>query len=303
MARGKLCGSGVNADRQGIETEKNRCDINGGNAPGSKRSTTLRVRLRSETQAMAPSSSVPCRTARALPEMIQAITALDGAKWRKTVAMKSDTELQHDVMDELEWEPSMDASKIGVAAKDGVVTLTGSVSIYGDKIEAERIAKSVGGVRAVANELEVHIPGKSERNDTDLAAAAVNAVKWHTSIPDDKLQVTVRNGWITLEGEVEWQYQRDAARDAVRFLKGVKGVTNSIRLAAKPKPKDVRARIEAAFRRSAEVDASHVDIETHDGTIVLKGKVSSWSERTEAERVAWTAPGVTAVDNRLTVEA
>lgn len=216
--------------------------------------------------------------------------------------MKNDTDLQHDVMEELEWEPSIDASKIGVAAKDGVVTLTGSVPFYADKIEAERIAKSIGGVKAVANEIEVHIPGRSERNDTDIAAAAVNALKWHTSIPDDKVKVTVRNGWITLEGEVEWQYQRDAARDAIGFLTGVKGVTNSITLAAKPKPKDVRARIEAAFKRSAQVDANHVRIEAHDGTITLKGKVSSWSERAEAERVAWTAPGVTVVDNRLAVE-
>ena len=216
--------------------------------------------------------------------------------------MKSDTQLQHDVLDELEWEPSIDASTIGVTAKDGVVTLTGTVPIYADKIEAERIAKSIGGVKAVANEIEVRIPGTSERNDTDIATAAVNALRWHTSIPDDKVKVTVRNGWITLEGEVEWQYQREAARDAVRFLTGVKGVTNSINLAAKPKPKDVRTRIEAAFKRSAEVDASHVRIEAHDGTIVLKGKVSSWSERAEAERVAWTAPGVTVVDNRLAVE-
>jgi osmotically-inducible protein OsmY len=210
--------------------------------------------------------------------------------------------LQHDVMEELEWEPSIDASKIGVTAKEGVVTLSGSVPIYADKVEAERIAKSIGGVKAVANEIEVHIPGKSERNDTDIAAAAVNALKWHTSIPDDKVEATVRNGWITLEGQVEWQYQRDAARDAVRFLSGVKGVTNSITLAAKPKPKDVRARIESAFKRSAQIDANHVRIEAHDGTIILKGKVSSWSERAEAERVAWIAPGVTVVDNRLAVE-
>jgi osmotically-inducible protein OsmY len=215
--------------------------------------------------------------------------------------MKSDSDLQHDVIEELEWDPSIDASKIGVTARDGVVTLTGSVRIYADKMEAERIAKSIGGVRAVANEIEVRIAGACERNDTDIAAAAINALKWHTSIPDEKVKVTVRNGWITLEGEVEWQYQRQAARDAVLFLTGVKGVTNSIRLAVKPKPKDVRARIEAAFKRSAEVDVSHVRIETHDGTIVLKGKVSSWSARAEAERVAWTAPGVTVVDNRIAV--
>ena len=216
--------------------------------------------------------------------------------------MKSDTQLQHDVLDELEWEPSIDASKIGVTAKDGVVTLTGTVHFYPDKMEAERVAKSIAGVKAVANDIEIRLPGASERNDTDIATAALNALKWHTSMPEDKVKVTVRNGWITLEGQVDWQYQRDAASDAVRVLVGVKGVANSITLAAKPKPKDVRAKIESAFKRSAEVDASHVRVETHDGTIVLKGKVSSWSERSEAERVAWTAPGVATVDNRLAVE-
>ena len=216
--------------------------------------------------------------------------------------MKSDTQLQHDVLDELEWEPSIDASKIGVTAKDGVVTLTGTVHFYPDKMEAERVAKSIAGVKAVANDIEIRLPGASERNDTDIATAALNALKWHTSMPEDKVKVTVRNGWITLEGQVDWQYQRDAASDAVRVLVGVKGVANSITLAAKPKPKDVRAKIESALKRSAEVDASHVRVETHNGTIVLKGKVSSWSERSEAERVAWTAPGVATVDNRLAVE-
>lgn len=216
--------------------------------------------------------------------------------------MNSDTQLQHDVLDALEWEPSLDASKIGVTAQDGVVTLTGSVSFYADKHEAERIAKSIVGVKAVANDIEVRLPGSSERNDTDLASAVLNALKWHTSIPEGMLKVTVRDGWVMLEGDVDWQFQRQAALDAVRFLVGVKGIGNSITLAVRPKPKDVRAKIESAFKRSAEVDAGHVRVETHDGTIVLKGKVSSWSERAEAERVAWTAPGVATVDNRLAVE-
>lgn len=216
--------------------------------------------------------------------------------------MKTDTQLQRDVLDALDWEPSIEASKIGVTAKDGIVTLTGSVSFYADKHEADRIAKSVAGVKAVADDIEVRLPGSNERNDTDLAAAVVNALKWHTSIPEGKLKVTVRDGWITLDGEVDWQYQRQAALDAVRFLVGVKGVANSITLAAKPKPKDVRAKIESAFKRSAGVDASHVRVETHNGTILLKGKVSSWSERAEAERVAWAAPGVATVDNRLVVD-
>jgi osmotically-inducible protein OsmY len=216
--------------------------------------------------------------------------------------MKTDTQLQRDVLDALDWEPSIEASKIGVTAKDGIVTLTGSVSFYADKHEADRIAKAVAGVKAVADDIEVRLPGSNERNDTDLAAAVVNALKWHTSIPEGKLKVTVRDGWITLDGEVDWQYQRQAALDAVRFLVGVKGVANSITLAAKPKPKDVRAKIESAFKRSAGVDASHVRVETHNGTILLKGKVSSWSERAEAERVAWAAPGVATVDNRLVVD-
>lgn len=216
--------------------------------------------------------------------------------------MKSDTQLQQDVLDGLEWEPSIDASKIAVTATDGVVTLTGTVPFYPDKMEAERIAKSIAGVKAVADDIEIRLPGTSERNDTDIATAALNALKWHTSIPEDKVKVIVRNGWLTLEGQVDWQYQREAAREVVRFLVGVRGVTNSIVLAARPKAKDVREKIDAAFKRSAEVDASHVRIETQDGTIVLKGKVSSWSERAAAERVAWTAPGVANVDNRLAVE-
>ena len=217
--------------------------------------------------------------------------------------MKIDSQLQHDVIDELEWEPSVDSSQIGVAAESGVITLTGAVPRYVEKMEAERLAKSIAGVKAVANDIEVRLPGASERNDTDIATAALNALKWHTSIADDKIKLTVRNGWVTLEGNVDWQFQRQAARDAVGYLVGVKGVTNDIALSAKPKAKDIKNKIEAAFKRKAEVDASHVQVDAVDGAVKLKGNVASWMEFSEAERVAWAAPGVASVDNELTVGA
>jgi osmotically-inducible protein OsmY len=188
-----------------------------------------------------------------------------------------------------------------VLAKNGVVTLTGFVPQYADKIEAERVTKSVAGVKAVADEIDVRLTGTT--NDTDIANAALYALKWHTWIPNEKIKVTVSDGWITLEGTVDWQYQREAAREAVCHLQGVKGVTNQIGITARPQPKDIREKIEAAFKRSAEVDARHVQVEARDNTVLLTGNVSSSSERAEAERVAWAAPGVTAVANRLTVSA
>jgi osmotically-inducible protein OsmY len=217
----------------------------------------------------------------------------------ESTTMKSDSQLQHDVLQELEWRPSIDASQIGVLAKNGVVTLTGFVPQYAAKIEAERIAKSVAGVKAVADDIDVQLAGT--RNDTDIAKGALNALKWHTWIPYEKIKVTVSDGWITLEGTVDWQYQREAAREVVCNLLGVKGVTNQIAITARPQPKDILDKIEAAFKRSAEVDARHVQVDARDNIVVLTGTVSSSSERAEAERVAWAAPGVIAVDNRLTV--
>jgi osmotically-inducible protein OsmY len=213
--------------------------------------------------------------------------------------MKADYQLQHDVLEELEWRPSIDASKIGVTATNGVVTLTGCVSQYADKMEAERIAKNIEGVKAVADDIEVRLAGTI--NDTAIASAALSALKWHTWIPNEKIKVTVRDGWITLEGTVDWQYQREAARDAVCHLQGVRGVTNEIGITTRPQPKDIRKKIEAAFKRSAEIDAQHVQVEARDNRVILTGNVSTAAEREEAEQVAWAAPGVIAVDNRLTV--
>lgn len=215
--------------------------------------------------------------------------------------MKNDSDLQHDVLEELEWDPSIDSSQIGVTAKDGVITLSGSVPRYTEKMTAEELTKSIVGVRAVANDIEVRLPGTGERNDTDIASAAVNALAWNTVVPEERIKITVRNGWITLEGDVDWQYERDAARRAVAYLIGVKGVTNQIVIKEKPKPQEIQTKIEAAFRRHAEADAQHIRVDARDGAVVLKGKVSSWFERSEAERVAFASPGVTAVDNELTI--
>ncbi len=213
----------------------------------------------------------------------------------------NDTKLQHDVLAELEWEPSIDASKIGVTANDGVVTLTGSVNRYIDKMTAERVAKRIYGVKALADDIEVKLLGSAERDDSDIAAAAVSALKWDASVPSGAVQVTVRNGWITLEGEVEWGYQKDAAEHAIRILKGVKSVVNNVKVKASVKPGDVKDKIEAAFKRSAEIDARRISVEAHDGRVNLSGRVHSWTERDEAQQAAWAAPGVTAVENHITV--
>lgn len=170
--------------------------------------------------------------------------------------MSPDTKLQHDVLAQLEWDPSIKASQIGVIAKDGVVTLTGTVQCLGDKFKAERVAKRVFGVKGVANDIEVKLPGSGVRSDADIATAALNALKWDSEVPDDAIKVTVRSGWVTLDGTVEWNYERAAAERDVRRLTGVNGVTNQITVRPRVSPADVKSKIEAAFARNAEMPRS-----------------------------------------------
>ncbi|HHW51229.1 MAG TPA: BON domain-containing protein [Pseudoclavibacter sp.] len=214
----------------------------------------------------------------------------------------TDKDIQQAVLRELEWEPMVKSTEIGVAVKDGIVTLSGFVDSYSKRYNAERAAKRVYGVKAVVNDLEVHLPTSSERTDEDIARAAVRALEDRITVPRDRIKVTVSNGWITLEGEVEWQYEREAANSAVRHLTGVKGVTNLITITPRVSPTEIRTKIEEALRRSAEMDARRIAIETEGSKVILRGRVRSWAERDEAERAAWRAPGVNQVENHITVE-
>ena len=216
--------------------------------------------------------------------------------------MKPETQIQSDVLAELEWEPSVRAEDIGVTVHHGVVTLTGEVDGYPEKIAAEHAAQRVGGVKAVANELKVTLPGEHQRNDTDIAEAAVGALAWSYNVPKDGIRVSVRNGWITLEGSVDWQYQRDAAYRAVSNLKGVVGVSNSILVKPRVTPQQIKGKIESALTRSAVADAARVTVVTEGGKVMLRGNVRSQAERTDVERAAWSAPGVTSLESFIEVE-
>jgi osmotically-inducible protein OsmY len=210
---------------------------------------------------------------------------------------RTDREIQEDVLAELRWDSSVPGNEIGVAVKDGVVTLTGTVDTFLKKWRAEEDAHKVNGVIAVANDITVRVIG--ERTDTDIAAAAVHALKWNTSVPAEKIQVTVEDGWVTLKGEVVWQYQKQEVERVVRRLWGVKGVSNLIIVKPLASPADLKKKIEDALVRSAEVDAKNITVEVQGSKAILKGKVRSWAEKQEAERTAWLAPGITSVDNQI----
>lgn len=218
--------------------------------------------------------------------------------------IRSDVEIQRDVLDELKWDARVQPNEIGVAVKDGIVTLTGWVDSYTKKWAAEEAAHRVRGVRAVANDIEVRLPFSSERTDVDIAEAVVRALEWDAFVPVEKIKVTVSKGWVTLEGEVEWQYQKEDAERVVRRLTGVKGVSNLIRVSPKsPSPTELKKRIEDALVRSAQVDAERIQVEVQGSEVILKGTVRSYAEKEEAERVAWMAPGVYSVDNQIRVES
>ena len=212
-----------------------------------------------------------------------------------------DSEIRRKVLAELDWDPSVDASAIGVAVKDGVVTLTGSIANYWQKKEVERVVKRVGGVKAVAEELTIKLPGSAARSDADIAQSVLSGLRFNVAVPTNRVQATVEDGWVTLEGEVEWQYQKSAAENAIKYLMGVKGVTNSIGIKPKVSVADVKAKIEDAFARRAQLDASQIKVESRDSKVILRGTVHSWDEKDQAEQAAWAAPGVTKVENNVAV--
>jgi len=214
--------------------------------------------------------------------------------------MRTDSEIERDVGEELKWNPDLDSTDIAVTVKDGVVTLGGFVKSYVDKTEAEVAAKRVAGVVAVANDIAVRLPATDERPDPEIAREAVASLN-QLPISAERIKVVVKNGWVTLEGTVEWHYQRNIAEAAVGYIRGVKSVTNLIGLRPRAEPIEIKKRIEEAFRRSAEIDANHITVEANGSEVVLKGSVRSWAEREEAERGAWAAPGVTKVEDRLVV--
>jgi osmotically-inducible protein OsmY len=217
---------------------------------------------------------------------------------------RADPDIHRDVVEELRWDARLQPNNIAVAVRQGVVTLAGWVDSYPKKWTAERAAHRVRGVKAVANDIEVRLPHSALLPDSEVAAAAVRALEWDASAPMDRIEVTVTAAWVTLRGDVEWEYQRRDAEQAVQKLPGVRGVTNllTVRPHEAPTPEQLRKRIEEALVRSAETDAERIDVDVReDGTIVLTGRVRSWAERQEAERVAWSGPGAKAVENRIVI--
>jgi osmotically-inducible protein OsmY len=215
--------------------------------------------------------------------------------------MKTDADLKREVMAELEWDPAVKSTAIGVAVKDGVVTLTGHLDTYAEKLAVEKALRRVHGVAAIALELDVRLSPEHRRSDTDIAQAAESALKWQSTVPADAIRLTVENGWVRLQGEVEWDYQRKAVEKAVRDLRGVVGISDEIKLRHKPVPADLARRIQDALTRQAVREAHHVTIDVHDGTVTLRGKVNSWHERDAIQGAAWSAPGVRVIVNELTV--
>lgn len=212
---------------------------------------------------------------------------------------KTDSDVKRDVLNELMWDPSLNSSEVKVSAADGIVTLSGSVPHYIEKITAEHAAQRVGGVKAVADELKV--VGVFDKSDEDIARAALNAFKWNYSVPEG-IKVSVSNGWLTIDGEVEWDYQRHAAKNSVSELLGVSGVTNNITLKSKAQPSDIKTRIEDALKRSAEAEGRKINVSVHGDKVTLTGKVHSYAELEDARLAAWMAPGVMTVENNLILE-
>lgn len=216
--------------------------------------------------------------------------------------MKTDHQLKQDVIAELSWDPSIKADQVGVAVKDGIVTLTGHIETFLEKDAIEKALRRVSGVKAIALELDVKLSALHRRNDTELAGAIEHTLEWHTAVPNERLMVTVDNGWVTLRGELEWDYQRRSAEIAVPALVGVRGVTNEITIKPRATPAGVLSQIEEALKRQAEREAHRIQVEVRDGTVTLRGHVRDWHERDAAAGAAWSAPGVRTVVNDIRIE-
>ncbi|MBX4893557.1 BON domain-containing protein [Rhizobium bangladeshense] len=212
-----------------------------------------------------------------------------------------DITLRQNIIDELDFEPSIDAANIGISVEEGIVTLTGHVGSYSEKETAERVVKRIKGVRGIAQEIEVRIFGNHETSDDDIARRAANMLDWNVSVPKGAIQVKVQKGWVTLTGKAEWQYQKNAAADAVRNLAGVVGLSNLIEISPSVSAADVKKRIEDAFKRDAELESQGIRVEVSGGSVTLKGKVHSWSERRAAERAAWSAPGIKTLNDQIAI--
>lgn len=216
--------------------------------------------------------------------------------------MKSDSQLQKDVLNELKWEPFLNASEIGVSVKNGIVTLSGQVSSYAKKLAAEKAAKRVGGVKAIAEDIQVGISPNYRKTDAEIAAVVLHALKWHAAVQEEKIKIKVEDGTVKLEGEVEWDYQRISAKTAIENIVGVKAVVNLITVKPRITPTDITQKINAAFIRSATIDSKKIAAEVYGSKVVLRGKVRSFAEKEDAEKAAWAAPGVTSLDSQLVIE-
>lgn len=216
--------------------------------------------------------------------------------------MTSDFQIQKNVMEQLKWEPFLNASEIGVAVKNGIVTLSGHVDSYAKKLTAENAAKKVAGVKAIAEDLQIGVSPAFAKTDTEIAEAVVNALKWHSAVREEKIKMKVEDGNVRLDGEVEWDYQRRNAETAIENLNGVRSVTNLITVKPKASPQDIEQKINAAFHRSATIDAEKIHAGVVGSKVILRGTVRSYAEKKDAENAAWSAPGISYVENKINIE-